>query len=758
MSGFESSGDRTERGAGSAPAPTPPGADPTTGHNSEPDADLTVRQDGRGAVPADEMAAAEGAGTVAQPRPAAPSAPGETPTQMSSARDRTREQSLGAPRAVPGYVLLSEIGKGGFGEVWLAEDRFTGLKVAVKFFRRGAAGHWGDVVREGKVLADLDGDPGIVRYIEVQPEGDTPYYVMTYAEGRSLAVRLAGGRLPEQEALRIFLEAAQALAVVHVKGIRHCDLKPANLLFDGKGRVLLADFGQARISGESIGSLGTFFYMAPEQACESNLCPDSRWDVYALGAIAYEMLTGAAPHFDTELRQTIHQRRILPGGMSDALRLYRERLQQSPLPTGHRRIKGVGRDLAVVIDRCLAADPGARYEDAGDLLADLRRLESTRRRRPTQFAILGTALLATAALVAVAVVTAGHELREARRGLVDQTRRDNEYLADFVGKVLEMQILKDFGWIKRLAADPELSGAVGRGDAAAVEGFLRRAEKETSDHGFNGCTVADHHGRVIVATGRDRTSNSDAWNFSRGNPDHGYSFREWFNGLKQHPDESKTYPPLQKPRISRPYRSRGSDGKTPLDIGPALSAPLLDGGKVVGVIAAQIANERIYEWIGRVDLSIYPVLLADGCVVQSHRVFPNKVQHERDDPPLIRQPNSNNHPHGGDDGECNYCELIRHNSARSWSDEPFVDPVDRFVMNRSDEESTYTAGCKAMPELGWNVIIGRKHARVIEPLKVMRNGLIRWGIVGLSILLPIEFVALARMFRPDRSMERPRHD
>jgi serine/threonine protein kinase len=681
----------------------------------------------------------------------------ETPAQASGARVASREQSLGAPRAVPGYVLLSEIGKGGFGEVWLAKDRFTGLKVAIKFFRRGTASRWEDVVREGKVLADLDGDPGIVRYIEVEPEGDTPYYVMTYAEGSSLAARLEGGAtLPEAEALRIFREAAEGLATVHVKGISHCDLKPANLLFDRKNRVLLADFGQARLVGEAKGALGTFFYMPPEQAHERDLCPDSRWDVYALGAIACEMLTGKPPHFDTRLRQQIHEMTSLPGGLADALRRYREHLQVSPPPMAQGRWSGVGRDLVTVIARCLAIDPAARYQNAGELLADLRRLESTRRRRPMQIASVVTALILTVTLSGWAVITALNELDEARRNLVTQTRRDNEYLASFVGKVLEVQIVRDFEWIKELARNPELSSALARGDAAAVEAFLRGVQHDTQKLGFSGCNVADREGRIVVAIGRDTAaSDADAWTVRRGNPSFDFSYREWFNGVKQYPAATRNHPPLTEPRISRPYRSLAANGDR-LDIGPALSAPILDRGNVVGVIAAQISINRIYEWIAKVDEvddDIFPVLLADGCVVQSHRVF----RSGKSDPAYVRDPNINNHPHGADDGECNYCELIRTEGSRSSSDKPFVDPVDRFVTYRSDDDSTYTASSRPMPHLGWHVIIERKYGTVVEPINVMRSGLIRWGIIGLAILVPVEILALAGMFRREKVVESHRH-
>ena len=90
-------------------------------------------------------------------------------------------------------------------------------------------------------------------------------------------------------------------------------------------------------------------------------------------------------------------------------------------------------------------------------------------------------------------------------------------------------------------------------------------------------------------------------------------------------------------------------------------------------------------------------------------------------------------------------------------DMPFVDPVDRFVMDRSDDDSTFTASSRPMPHLGWHVIIERKYRTVVEPITAMRSGLVRWGIIGLAILVPVEILALAGMFRREKFVESHRH-
>src|SRR5207247_4630588 len=121
----------------------------------------------------------------------------------------------------------------------------------------------------------------------------------------SLATRLEKGPLPVDEAVRIFRETAEALAYVHAKGILHCDIKPGNILLDVRDHVRLADFGQAQLASELAPALGTFFYMAPEQADADRPVADTRWDVYALGAVLYAMLAGEAPHRHEELSRAL---------------------------------------------------------------------------------------------------------------------------------------------------------------------------------------------------------------------------------------------------------------------------------------------------------------------------------------------------------------------------------------------------------------------------------------------------------------------
>ncbi len=159
--------------------------------------------------------------------------------------------------------------------------------------------------------------------------------------------------MPVDEAVELFHDIAVGLVHAHGKGVLHCDLKPANILLDQDNKPRLADFGQSRLSHEQMPALGTMFYMAPEQA-DLEAMPDARWDVYALGALLYCMLTGHPPH---RSGPTVDQFERTPD-LKERLSRYRQMIEQSPQPAEHRKVPGVDSLLADIVDRCLAADPG----------------------------------------------------------------------------------------------------------------------------------------------------------------------------------------------------------------------------------------------------------------------------------------------------------------------------------------------------------------------------------------------------------------
>ena len=262
---------------------------------------------------------------------------------------------------VPGAVLhsyriLDFIGRGGSATVYLAQslrsDTLVALKVLTPTLDVDVRQRF---VSEAKVSSILQ-HPGIVRVIESGTVESTPFIVMEYVDGGSLADEIRKtGPLSPTHAVEIIQQAASALAYAHSQGVLHGDIKASNILISRSGRVLLSDFGLARAVGT--GSLtsgglvvGTPAYMSPEQVQGRPL--DARSDIYSLGVVFYEMLTGNHP-FDGQpmevLRQHVHQAPVSPRVQKVGL---------SPL-------------LERVVLRMLAKDPCDRYQDAAQLLADL---------------------------------------------------------------------------------------------------------------------------------------------------------------------------------------------------------------------------------------------------------------------------------------------------------------------------------------------------------------------------------------------------
>ncbi|MDX1583221.1 MAG: serine/threonine-protein kinase, partial [Thermoanaerobaculia bacterium] len=209
------------------------------------------------------------------------------------------------------YEIVAPIGKGGMGEVYRAKDTKLGREVAIKVLPEEFttdAERLGRFEREARLLAALD-HPQIASIYGIEQDDGVRFLVMQLAEGQNLADRLARGPLPVDESIGIAKQLAEALEVAHEKGIIHRDLKPANIMVDDEGNAKVLDFGLARAFETEEGDedftnsptmvraathagviLGTAAYMSPEQARGKRV--DRRADIWAFGAVLWEMLTG----------------------------------------------------------------------------------------------------------------------------------------------------------------------------------------------------------------------------------------------------------------------------------------------------------------------------------------------------------------------------------------------------------------------------------------------------------------------------------
>ncbi len=249
------------------------------------------------------------------------------------------------------YAIERELGAGGMATVYLAEDLKHRRKVAVKVLRPELAATLGPdrFFREIEVAAQLQ-HPHILPLHDSGEAGGFLFYVMPYVEGESLRDRLTQqGELPIHDAVKILTEVVDALAYAHSRGVVHRDIKPDNVMLSGR-HALVMDFGVAKAVSEATGvqklttagvALGTPAYMAPEQAAaEPNL--DHRVDIYAVGAMGYELLTGRPPFTGRSSQE------ILAAHVT-----------QVPEPVTARR-PAVSPALGAVIMKCLAKRPADR--------------------------------------------------------------------------------------------------------------------------------------------------------------------------------------------------------------------------------------------------------------------------------------------------------------------------------------------------------------------------------------------------------------
>jgi serine/threonine protein kinase len=210
------------------------------------------------------------------------------------------------------YEVIKELGQGGMAVVYLAQDPLMKRQVAIKVLPRQFTfdpNFRARFQREAEVIAGLE-HPAIVPVYDFGEIEDQPYIVMRYMPGGSLADRMEKGPLSLKEIAAVFERLAAALDAAHKTGLVHRDLKPANVLFDQWGEAYLSDFGivkiaESRSMGTGTGIIGTPAYMSPEQAAGKGTV-DGRSDLYSLGIILYELLTGQQPFVaDTPMGQAV---------------------------------------------------------------------------------------------------------------------------------------------------------------------------------------------------------------------------------------------------------------------------------------------------------------------------------------------------------------------------------------------------------------------------------------------------------------------
>jgi tetratricopeptide (TPR) repeat protein len=357
-------------------------------------------------------------------------------TVAAGAAGASRDSAKRAAPAVAGYEVLGELGRGGMGVVYRARQVLLNRPCVLKMILAGVHANSESIVRflaEAEAVARLQ-HPNIVQIHNVGQADGLPFFELEYVEGGSLDRHLDGTPWPARRAAELVEALARGVAEAHRQGIIHRDLKPGNVLLAADGTPKITDFGLAKALDKESGLtrtdsiMGSPGYMAPEQAAGQAKLVGPLADVYALGAILYELLTGGPPFRGTTVLEIIEQVK-----------------HAEPIPPS-RLVPGLPRDIETIALKCLQKEPGKRYDSAAALAEDLRRFRAGElivarpvpfweraikwaRRRPAIATLAAAVLLLVAALLGLGVlsyerINSALRIAEERRKAAEESQRE----------------------------------------------------------------------------------------------------------------------------------------------------------------------------------------------------------------------------------------------------------------------------------------------------------------------------------------------
>lgn len=314
------------------------------------------------------------------------------------------------------YRILTMLGEGGMGAVYKAEDIKLGRAVAVKVIRRELAANASVMQRfkQELILAREVTHQNVIRLYDIADSSGVEFITMEFVEGEDLSTLLhRRGKLPADEAADIVSQICAGLQAAHAKGIVHRDLKPSNVMRDASGRIVVMDFGLARtVETESMtrsGTLvGTYEYMSPEQAQGSHI--DSRSDLYTVGLIFYELLTGSRP-FRAE----------------SAIASLVMRTQQRAKPVSAHDAS-IPKTISGICEKALEIAPTSRYQTASELVAEIANWKSPSAARK---AVPWTLIASVAAVIVVIAAVAGYFVLRPKSGTAGSHAPVSVLVADF---------------------------------------------------------------------------------------------------------------------------------------------------------------------------------------------------------------------------------------------------------------------------------------------------------------------------------------
>lgn len=687
--------------------------------------------------------------------------------------ERGRSESLSKqptrpPTFVPGYDPERFLGRGAFGEVWVALDRNTGCRVAIKFFTRRSGLDWSLLAREVDKLRLLSNDRYVVRLHEVGWDADPPYYIMDYQEDGSLEDRLRQGPLPVSQAVALCRDLAIGLAHAHNRGILHCDLKPANVLLDQEGRPRLADFGQARLTDEQSAALGTMFYMAPEQA-DLQAVPDARWDVYALGAVFYCTLTGQPPYRAEASARGFPQ----TGTLQERLACYQQFVRSAPRPRAHRQVPGVDRALADIIDRCLAVLPAKRFANVQAVSNALDARALNRARRPLLvLGALGPMLLLLVMVVFAWIMTTA-AVDSSNEQIVARAQAGNRFAARFAADQVAAKILQRWAILEQEAAQNELRNLLEQVRGQPKEAPRRQELLDYLDrhrarydyaHLARTWFLVDPDGKMLASS-----SASIPREQFQSILDKPYWYRDYFHGRGFDYDPNRPRPEGLAP-ISQAHQSvifRSTQGNEPFIVVFSVPVPGADLQHTVGVLAMAVSLGEFSElkvgddlkWATLVQTEkdvAHPLAWSarvrnEGLILE-HREF-QKLMADSQKVPILHLPREDiERLH---ELRALKVERLRKNEKEPAGADPefllddYRDPVAQVA---ADYAGRWLAAAEpvvfqkrplhggrapgpALVDNGWVVIVQEHYDAAVHPVQFLRGRLIRQGLLALGLVL-----------------------
>ncbi len=628
---------------------------------------------------------------------------------------------------VPGYEILEELGRGGMGVVYKARHVQLDRIVALKMMLSGEHAGKDERARfqaEGIAVARLR-HPHIVQIHEVGSVDDRPYFCLEFLAGGSLAARLQSIAMMAEPTAELVEKLARAIHYAHQQGIIHRDLKPANVLLDEHGQPKVTDFGLAKhVGGEGRGPtltgeiLGTPSYMAPEQASGQTREIGPATDVYSLGAILYELLTGQPPFRSDTPVETITKVLSQP-------------------PVSLRRLRpSVPYDLETICLKCLHKEPGRRYPSAAELADDLRRflngqpIQARRtgwiergwrwcRRHPaTLFSSLAPLLLLLA-MTALANRQTEVAFEHSSEALVERLQESNLVSARLAASVVQDQLVTRRDLVKQYADREALRRATGRGPSARPE--LRELLKQFHEHqtqlNFFRWSVADRNGVTFATYPEDVTVHNVNW-----------SWRDWFNGKGDRPErKNETFPPLAEAHISQPFIGQWRDAGLVIGISAPIHDPN-DANATIGVLLATVRLDELNKWLTDVQIVDGFAVLIDG---HNHAV----LHRERD---LILPGRNQNPPQW---------ESATYDDARRG-------PSASTVYNDPIDGRAYLASYAPLPQVGWAALVQHDQKAAMAPLHQLRGELLRgtWVTIGVVVLMTSGLWGLLTWLRQRRAL------